>query len=293
MIEYLVLRRGIVYEGTTGGLWALYPTPIISDTVCSWNEIEDLVFREDTYDPVTGIRRGRFYKKTYIQNWNSEKVFNGIYGTLIGIANNNFDHDACYEPVFVAPAKIISDMNVKIGFGTNGVSSWRVVSVETNVFKHQVFTLRARSTLGALPEFSTNLKNKDNKIIDASDRDAIVTSIDTLVNTCNRGQAEDVVDAGREATRLLLAKWIGEEANAKDLGDLIKKIDNNNNNSFIKSADLVKAAAIISRLHPRRKSSENERQKNKNNEIRPIDQDDADLTVNLIGFIIREMGWAA
>ena len=58
----LVFRRGIIYEGDLYQLWAIYPAPLVAPASCSVIEGRNLVFREDVFDPLTRIRRGRFYR---------------------------------------------------------------------------------------------------------------------------------------------------------------------------------------------------------------------------------------
>ncbi len=103
--------------------------------------------------------------------------------------------------------------------------------------------------------------------------------------------AESVVDVCREFARLLLAEWLLTVGVAvvcgDDLGKLIKKIPQD------KWVGIRNAASIINRLHPRGKSSERDRQAGSGQEIRPLSNEDASLAVSLIGFLLRDFGWAA
>ena len=90
----------------------------------------------------------------------------------------------------------------------------------------------------------------------------------------------------REATRVVLAAWIGGLAEAKDLGEVIPKVP--------EDQSLVgRAAYIINRLHPRGKSAEKERQARIGNALRPVVDEDAETCMNLLGLIVREIGWVA
>jgi hypothetical protein len=87
----------------------------------------------------------------------------------------------------------------------------------------------------------------------------------------------------------MLAAWlpvVGVESSKGDLADLIKKIPAANEG-------LRAAARIINRLHPRGKSSERERQADRGKDFRGVSSEDAELSVALIGFLLREAGWAA
>ncbi len=85
--------------------------------------------------------------------------------------------------------------------------------------------------------------------------------------------------------RVILTKWIGPAVYRKDLGDVIKKIPDGKN-------VLKWAVNIINRFHPRGKSSEAEVQASKGSALRTLGEEDADLCVNLIALIMRELGWA-
>jgi hypothetical protein len=52
------------------------------------------------------------------------------------------------------------------------------------------------------------------------------------------------------------------------------------------------AAGIISRLHPRGKSAEQENQARQGRQLRDICDEDAELSVSLVGFLLRELQWA-
>lgn len=79
-MEKLVLRRGFFFEGTRQGLRAIYPTPVISPALCDFIKSKEVLFREDSFDPVTRIRRGRLYvEEQHGEKWSKEQVDPGIY----------------------------------------------------------------------------------------------------------------------------------------------------------------------------------------------------------------------
>jgi hypothetical protein len=64
MIEKLAVRRGVFYEGDNNDLRAIHPTPVVSRASCPFITTPaglEVIFREDSFDPVTRIRRGRLY----------------------------------------------------------------------------------------------------------------------------------------------------------------------------------------------------------------------------------------
>lgn len=149
--NFIVFRRGIVYEGDSWHLWAAYPRPLIIQA--KWSPLRcpsfypDRVFIEDSFDTVTRIRRGRFYgmiEGNSTQRWDPEQVANGPYGKHIGIAGIQFDYDGICEIASVLDVKSARMEIACLGLGEEK-TYWKVTDVERNVFGHQVFTLRAQS----------------------------------------------------------------------------------------------------------------------------------------------------
>ncbi len=101
--RFLVFRRGIFYEGGDAQLWAITPPPMVTPAKCDFLPVvsrRTLVFREDLFDPLTRIRRGRLYSCLGCRGdrprWSASRVTNGLYGPLVGIATDNFnEEDRC------------------------------------------------------------------------------------------------------------------------------------------------------------------------------------------------------
>jgi hypothetical protein len=287
--QYLVFRRGIVYEGGRDQLWALYPMPLISPATCERIEVRDLVFREDSFDPLTRIRRGRFYQRyggRGAMRWQASFVSNGLYGPLLGVPYcDEFDEEDSCKLVRIPDEKTIRTAVVQIGT-ESATTAWRVVDIEQNLFGQQVVTLRAKSLFGVLPELSGELLDKQNSSLKQDKITQIGLSLDRLVDTHHRLQPVPTVDVARETARVLLAAWIGSEAVSKDLKDVIDLIPE-------KMSVLRNTAYIVNRLHPRAKTAEQEAQARKGNSLREPIEDDAQTSVHLIGMMLREIGWAA
>lgn len=163
-------------------------------------------------------------------------------------------------------------------------TAWRIVGIEKLFNGETLFTLKSLSALGTLPELIEEKlpEGKKKEIREGFEKVVAVAPIQI---------AESVVDVCREFARLLLAEWLLTVGVAvvcgDDLGKLIKKIPQD------KWVGIRNAASIINRLHPRGKSSERDRQAGSGQEIRPLSNEDASLAVSLIGFLLRDFGWAA
>lgn len=261
---------------------AIYPVPVISRAACDFIETiasQEVVFREDSFDPVTRIRRGRLYKGGRgAHRWeqvriDNSQVFN--WGTM--------HPDASYDPwePDVGPEAVRGRI-IEIGEG-NFTTKWRIVDVERISIGHILLTLRSHSLFGLVPELLATLADMSGETVDGK---KVQVALDALVDTFHRQLPTSTVDAARETARVVLAAWMGAAAGARDLGDVIPKIPG--------QLHLVrKAAYIINRLHPRGKSAEQERQANSGNALRPIAYEDAGTSVQLIGLILREIGWSA
>lgn len=68
-------NTGDYYEGDGNSLRAISPRPIVSPAQFLWDtNLQPIVFREDSYDPTTRVRRGRFYRQTDGTSYMLEKV---------------------------------------------------------------------------------------------------------------------------------------------------------------------------------------------------------------------------
>lgn len=296
MISYFAIRRDLAYEGDGNFYRAIHPMPVLTRATCpgyapspDMSGCPSTLFREDSFDPATRIRRGRFYVTTEPLNrhLNQDRVHNYPYGPHIG-AGGGWQADNYFKSAGIADfsgAQRIDNMELVLG-ENSGTTLWRVVAVEHVSSGELLFTLRARSALGALPTLADPLLARDGSPVRTA---PISEALDQLVTAFHRQQPVPIVDVCRETARVILAAWIGTEANAKDLGSVIKGIPREAD----KREGLVSAATVINRLHPRGKSSEQERQDAAGKGLRPVCMEDADTAVQLVGLLLRDIGWAA
>lgn len=148
---------------------------------------------------------------------------------------------------------------------------------------HILFTLRAYSLFGVIPELAKLITDKDGNVID---KKPIQESLDSLVDAFHRQQATSTVDMARETARVILRWWCGDLVEKMDLTDAIKGIPKNRYMAQY-------ASHILAKLHSRGKSSEQERQAANGSPLRPVIEEDAECAVNLVGLLLREIRWAA
>jgi hypothetical protein len=286
MLERMVLWQGVFYEGNAHAVRTISPQPVISQASCNFivgvgsHEKDELVFREDSFDPVTRIRRGRLYvNRKAAHVWDQVNIDNGMHLYNWG----NWKPDASYEPWKPdTNFEKFNSLNIQIG-GEGLETKWRIVGLEKITIGHVLLTMRATSLLGVIPELANAITDKDGNVID---KKPIRESLDSLVDAFHRQQATSTVDMARETARVILRWWCGDLVEKMDLTDAIKGIPKNRYMA-------QHASHILAKLHSRGKSSEQERQAEKGSPLRPVIEEDAECAVNLVGLLLREIGWAA
>ena len=150
------IRQGnyLVYQGLSGHGHALLPTPVLSAAavLSSTDELRqmrlgrgpadaDLLFREDSFDAVTRIRRGRLYRTTLRrpEPWkvssNHELPDQGRPDVDVYAFDSDLVGDIGLEPSTTLIALGVSE----------AYTLWRIVHAERIVTGETLLTLRARS----------------------------------------------------------------------------------------------------------------------------------------------------
>lgn len=241
--------------------------------------ISEYIFREDAFDPVTRIRRGRFYRKWHVQ---TEKwlVLN-ILANRQDVEPRVFTYESCPSSD-ISFTSSGSQQLVILGAG-DAFSIWTIINKELVHTRETVVSLKARQSFGALPDVDWRI------VPDATG--LVREKIESLRDDIYRAGAESVVDRAREAATAILSAYLQnegiKEANGKDLGALIALLDKRNDKN---GQRIVRCAAEIPRrLHSRAKHAEQESRDN----IRPIRQQDAELAVQCIGVMLCDLDWAS
>jgi len=293
--------RGFVFEGNNPyGAHLVWPSPVMTpaqffDT--SVNEFSGLnggsiveyYFREDMFDPVSRIRRGRFYK------------FSGASGgqwyvlpypqVVIPRTGENQDGliavPSLVEYRSCAVSSELSNLGISPALVVLGkmksFTIWNIIHVEASFTGEEMVTLKARQSLGALP-----MVNWSTVPVDAVA--SVREKLDVLEDDYLRAGVESVVDRAREAATAILSGYLQQqgivEAKGKDLGKLIGLLAKSNGKD--EQRIVTCAAEIPQRLHSRAKHAEQEAR-----ETRPLREQDAELAVQCVGVMLCDLGWAA
>jgi len=291
-------QSGLIYEGVNAPDLPSIPLPTVTqakliESEADWNKLPNhlidmpmsWVFREDSFDAVTRVRRGRLYEPSGTSQPVQFQVSPHPYEDPMGVrvspqgrlGRELFAYRACTS-LFAKPRRGLGAM---LALGTPQASSgWRIVQVEALASGSVMLTLKALTAFGVLPDIEWSK-------IDQEFRPAIERSISIVLDSAFRAPATAVVDACRDALTILLSRWIAQTGDRnfldKDLGKVGERIGAPPHDQQCSS----RLAFIVARLHARGKGNE---QHSKGLRA-PVD-DDAEFAIQALGFVLREIGWA-
>ena len=282
-------HQGLVYEGDCNYGRGIWPTPVITPAkfvypsegylkAYSSNDVFGYRFREDSFDPIARVRRGRFYcaQGSLLQQWKVARhpgsPFDSIAPGIHGFSKN-------LETFFGNPIWCkIREKNefpiVLLGVDDR-FTAWTIISVEAIVTGEDLVTLKARNSFGILP------KMLDEKVPEAFQA-KLYGTLETFTDEVHRSSPVSVIDRARDVmAHALLAYFNLRGENTKDLSALAKKLEDD------KKYVGANAAKIVALLHARAKPSEQEK-----GDRRPVREQDADLAVQCVGTLLCEVGYA-
>jgi hypothetical protein len=289
----------LAYEGSA--LWgrAILPVPVLSAAVIMSSSTSPLpstvttdifsvplIFREDAFDPVTRIRRGRFYERNTSQpvNWlvyshpalASERKYADFHGT---ISKNLVTFHAC--PVSTRHFDQLEGQPLVVIGNESRVTIWTVVSTEITLSREEIVLLRQRTTFGALPEISWDK-------VPEQGREQVRNTIRILSAEIFSAGPESVIDRARDAGSAILAAYLVERKLAtgkEDLGGLVSILAEQPRSD--RPNICLNGGDILAILHPRAKPSEQAKRP-----LRAVREQDAELAVQLVGTMLCDLGWA-
>ena len=291
------VTAGLVYEGDNNRGRGVLPTPTLFVATLLGQDLstepiaeEDdlgfagLLFREDSFDAVTRVRRGRFYERagdSQPQQWyvlpHPGTIFVGAHISTAGVS----PHLLHGFRTFAARHRMKTGAQPSVlAFGARSAYSlWRVVDIERTATGEDLVTLRARSSLGLLPELRE----------DAVPPDALLKVrevLETLVQSAHTSAPSSVIDRARDVALSCIGVWLSEKKGdralrTKELSDLAKIADRE---EFVITASVARS---IARLHASAKPNEQER-----HSARPPMESDAEYVLAAVGLLMRDIGWA-
>ena len=285
-------QTGRVYEGSSGsgipveGRSNLFPITFhelnIDAPTHSVDGFPPLLFREDSFDPITKIRRGRVVElstETQPKIW---RVHDPIRKDLQLVAWAN---GAAQETELItyqrSPLNELRGLskfpNVTIGEAPHH-SIWSILAIEMQYDGALLLTLKAVRSLGVVPDVNFNEYS-------APARKELKRALEQVEVSANKLSPKDTIDRCRDALSIVF----GDLADnlTLDLGKGISKYLERNKvkDSKRDGQDLIsKNADIVRVLHSRGKPNESHK-----HSTRPIDEEDANLALNCLWFVLTEL----
>jgi hypothetical protein len=297
MLSIAIAReQPLFYEGDGAYGYGLWPSPVISVATLIHDAAgllripaavnlyaTPLIFREDSFDAVTRVRRGRLYRNpgTQPQRWHVQQ--HPAFAEEVGVSRDHQGwllkdlHGFVPETSLGQTRPSLQRPLLAIGI-LNAFTLWRVVDVEHTVNGEDFLTLRARNSFGVLPELIEDA-------IPADSRVKAVQAIEKVAEAAYRAGPESVVDRVRDAAQWCIGAYLAsanrdEIIRHEDLGQLTKLIP-------VDRVVLKAVAQALARLHSRAKPNEQARY-----DSRPLVEGDAEFALVGLATVLRELGWA-
>lgn len=287
---YLGIDRNsrLVYEGQGYVGHGVWPTPPLSNAKFvvqhpssehEQSNSELFFFREDSFDPVTRVRRGRFYVEGNKQpeRWHVQPhpaITSELKSTQDGLLTR--DLDTFYgQPIWYRFCDNLRSRPLVLLGTDDRFTSWYIIDVEAIHTGEDLVTLKACSHLGILPDLIPQ-KIPENHI------SIVNETLNAVAEELHKSSPMSVVDRTREAiSAVFLAHYKTTTETARDLSFLIKKIEKD---GYILPAS---AAKIVARLHARVKPVERQKRS-----LPPVSTQDAELSVRCLSLVLCELGFA-
>ncbi len=284
-------HNGLVYEGDGNYGRGLWPAPVITPAKFVYPSEGNLKahsssdhfgyrFREDSFDPIARIRRGRFYHAAEQQPMQWTRCSHHPGFPLDAIDPQVHAKSKSLEtfrgnPIWYTFIQGKREMPLVLLGIDDRFTAWTIISVESIVTGEDLVTLKARSSFGILPVM---IKEKIPEAFQAK----LDETLNTFMDEVHRSSPVSVIDRARDvATHALLSHYNLQKNDAVDLGKLIKRLKDD---ELTIAGD---AANIIARLHARAKPAEQEKRN-----LYPIREQDADLAIQCVGTLLCEIGLA-
>ena len=231
-----------------------------------------LVFLEISFDPISKVKRGKFYKLDDTSQPSSlyPSSKSGVFQFSSVLAQYSVQ---AYKFVSYDLTRKFDSKDTFIIFGNARFETrWRILSIDASVTNEEILVLQEVNSIGSIPSLNKNVIPERYFLEIQKEYDALLSELNS--------SPESVIDHCRDVATSLLSAKVNISKNQRiDLGNLIKKLDDNL--KIIKSS-----AEIINRLHPRRKP--NEKDKRSFNDLTRLD---SDFSIQCVFQIIRELKW--
>ena len=286
-MNYIAKAHGIWFEGSSALLYAIERSLVLLPMAVPEQQSKtEMLFREDYFNSATRIRRGRVYRRDDgQQSWSAQSVRTplGFFaGTLLNVTCCYTTAECALKPTQLA---VLGDGNAQ--------SYWTVVFSE-KASDALYLTLKSKTYFGVLPEVNW-------EAVPAANRQDIRQALDAVVEAAPIQAPQPVIDACRNAACHMITARFPESnpKREKDLGQIAswleqeghrkkkaRKADAGATDALIELPDSY-ASYVVNELHRRAKANATAARC-----TRPASQQDANLAVDAIAFLLQDFGWA-
>lgn len=233
-----------------------------------------LIFIEISYDPLSRLKRGKFYKIAEGGQPHQVAVMK-TDSSILAIGNrSDYPHTSAYKFVpfqITHEFKDIKNSHVYL-MNNNFKSKWKFLNIDPIIGFEEVCVIQEVHGLGVIPILSQ-------LTIPSEYFSEINNQYSSLLAELH-GSPESIIDHCRDTVTSLLSGVLDiKREDRADLGALIVKVDEKFN--IVRNC-----AGIINRLHPRRKPNEIDK-----HSLRELTGSDADFAVQAVFLIIKELKW--
>jgi hypothetical protein len=224
------------------------------------------IFREDLFEPVSRVRRGRIYESgtSQPQKWNIRATGETPYADTYSSKSIQIELNKLRVPRCV----------VSIG-DKDRFTTWKVIGIEVISTGEELITLKAISSMGIMPQLIQSKVNLNTS--------SISDAVDKVCDAAFRDIPEVIVDICRSAAVAIFSDYLN--IIDQDLGQLLKALEDKPKGE--KKEIAANAGRIINRLHPRGKLNEAAKY-----QLRALKDEDANLAVSCISMMLVELEYA-
>jgi hypothetical protein len=283
---------GSLYEGVRNFAQEVRPTPVVAPAAVVSDRLQTLsgilpavtaldsaktLFREDSFDPVTRVRRGRLYAS----NQNGFETWHVPHPTGIMAPRRVTTFNTFWVPQALAEVTQAGGRPLVL-IGTDAsYTMWSITSVEGTAHAEFMVTLRGRQTFGVLPELNL-------AAVPSAHRQSVEDAIKKLGSEIFRAGPGSVVDRARDAASAILSGYLQELGAVGPGEELAVLIDRANALPGTQRKRVATAAADIVRIfHSREKPSVRERLP-----VEPVTEQEAELAAMCVASMLIELRWA-
>ena len=271
-MSYIAEAQGIWYEGSSSWLRLMQQHPLLLPIhIVDHLPDAEMLFREEYFNSATRIRRGWLYERTDRFGWGPGCVSRHPLREY-----NNHNTGLTMSKAYKAAECSVRNGWTAILGDNNAQSHWTVVFAERAGLDAHYLTLKSKTYFGVLPEV-----NRD--AIPEANRQDILGALDAVVEAAPIQAPQPVIDACRNAAcHMITAKFPESNPESKkDLGLMVRWLNDNHHRTK------ASAANIVNSLHSRAKANAAAQ-----HGTRPVSQQDANLAVDAIAFLLQDFGWA-